>query len=213
MVYKLPDFCHLSSTTMQDIQHQGGKKGSSSNQLVAVISDPPLVTRNSEPAVHRFPDWWEPNIVHSQSVVKNLTKDRSTVQDICSRSEGLECFCPLPSWNLSRVSAETVCEKLAGKTMLLAGSSILRDMWNALALWLLQRDGIRLLDEYVNLFRSVSTHHGLMYVCTVCNNTILFVRVQLRGKRSRCLLRKRKEDASVAEGECFVVQHCRGCYC
>jgi hypothetical protein len=72
--------------------------------------------------------------------------DAAFVAATCAASGGKECFCAHPSWDLGRVSAAEACDALRGQTLLLTGSSVLRDMWNALALWLLQVDGIRVMD-------------------------------------------------------------------
>ena len=137
-----PDFCYISGADAEAVEALSFKDGSWWQPgTIGYISTPPSSPRNTVPSTSFFPNW-------TATSISDKVEDFFSVNEACAASNGRECFCPplVPTWNLNRVSVQQTCAALHGKTMLMTGSSIFRDMWNALGLWLLQADNINVLD-------------------------------------------------------------------
>jgi len=120
----------------------------------------PATDRNTVHASHFFANSWAGEAPDDDAGIEgqsdaamqwnaNRKAVASAAADACAAGHNNQCFCPQPWWDLKRISRSDACSSLRGKTLLFTGSSILRDMWNALSIWLLQEDRIDMLNAYV----------------------------------------------------------------
>ena len=96
------------------------------------------------------------------------------------RTLGTPCDCPPSTWAAAIAhdlpDCAAACELLAGRQLVAAGDSLVRDTWTALALWLLVVDGVDV------VLRAGPNHHAACLACAWKMLVLLGVKRDLEAR-------------------------------